>query len=128
MSLFTTATIGFHKSTALGFSAANTCGCIRQPYEASGNGYSHVDAGSHGQGAGAGAGAKRTYGAALGQVAKRAAAAMRERGFQSLVSGARTLRKYACDADAIRETVHMSVKLRRKATVLGIEPHEIRAK
>eukprot|EP00965_Chrysotila_dentata_P010937 356037-Pleurochrysis_carterae.AAC.2 len=45
-------------------------------------------------------GAKRTSGATLGRGAQRAAAAMHERGFQSLMSGARALRKYAimrCD-------------------------------
>eukprot|EP00965_Chrysotila_dentata_P093340 3083942-Pleurochrysis_carterae.AAC.1 len=39
-------------------------------------------------------------------VAQRAAAVMRERGLQSLESGARALRKGACDATAIWETVH----------------------
>eukprot|EP00965_Chrysotila_dentata_P123935 4096576-Pleurochrysis_carterae.AAC.3 len=36
--------------------------------------------------------------------AQRAVTAMRERGFQSLESGARALRKYACDENALLET------------------------
>eukprot|EP00965_Chrysotila_dentata_P113721 3759666-Pleurochrysis_carterae.AAC.1 len=55
---------------------------------------------SHWSGSGAGAGAGRTYGSS------RAAAALRERRIQSLESGARALLKYACDANAIWETVH----------------------
>eukprot|EP00965_Chrysotila_dentata_P233866 6199844-Pleurochrysis_carterae.AAC.7 len=43
-----------------------------------------------------------------GQGAQRAATAMRERGFQNLKSGARALRKYACDANEIWETMHAS--------------------
>eukprot|EP00965_Chrysotila_dentata_P135312 4474113-Pleurochrysis_carterae.AAC.1 len=43
--------------------------------------------------------------------AQRAAMAMRERGIQSLGSGARALRKYACDATAIRGTVHVCTDL-----------------
>eukprot|EP00965_Chrysotila_dentata_P225269 6194650-Pleurochrysis_carterae.AAC.4 len=49
--------------------------------QAGNEGYSHVDAGSHGRGTGAGAGTKRTYGGGSGQNAQRAAAAMREQGF-----------------------------------------------
>eukprot|EP00965_Chrysotila_dentata_P164757 5440345-Pleurochrysis_carterae.AAC.4 len=81
------------------------------------------DTNSRRSGSGAGTGAGRTYEAAPVRGAQRAAAAMRKRGFQSLGSGARALRKYACDANALWETVHMCVKLRRKATVSGIEPH-----
>eukprot|EP00965_Chrysotila_dentata_P253385 6211207-Pleurochrysis_carterae.AAC.2 len=43
------------------------------------------------------------------QGAQRAAAAMRERGIQSLGDGARALRKYACDATETWETMHVSV-------------------
>eukprot|EP00965_Chrysotila_dentata_P192998 6175487-Pleurochrysis_carterae.AAC.1 len=46
--------------------------------------------------------------------AQRAAAAMRERGFQSLRNGARALRKYACDASPIWVTVHVGVRLQMK--------------
>eukprot|EP00965_Chrysotila_dentata_P261043 6214118-Pleurochrysis_carterae.AAC.5 len=56
--------------------------------------------------------------------AQRAAAAMRERGFQSLGSGARALRKYVCDATAAWETEHVNVKPQGKSTVSGVEPHE----
>eukprot|EP00965_Chrysotila_dentata_P259958 6213740-Pleurochrysis_carterae.AAC.2 len=56
--------------------------------------------------------------------AQRAAAAMCEQGFQSLGSGARALRKYACDATAIWATMHVNVKSRRTATVSGVEPND----
>eukprot|EP00965_Chrysotila_dentata_P003657 120116-Pleurochrysis_carterae.AAC.1 len=46
--------------------------------------------------------------------AQRVAAAMRERGFQNLGCGARALSKYACDATAIWETVHVSTDLHMK--------------
>eukprot|EP00965_Chrysotila_dentata_P145256 4797853-Pleurochrysis_carterae.AAC.1 len=82
------------------------------------------DAASHGQGAGAGAGAKRTYGGGSGRGRSAGGGGLSRASIQSLKSGARVLRKYACDAHAIQETVHMSVKLRRKATVSGIQPHE----
>eukprot|EP00965_Chrysotila_dentata_P153215 5063793-Pleurochrysis_carterae.AAC.2 len=82
------------------------------------------NANSHRSGSDAGAGAGRTYGAAPVRGSQRAAAAMRKRGFQSLGNGARALRKCAFDANANLETVHTSVKLRRKATVSGIEPNE----
>eukprot|EP00965_Chrysotila_dentata_P193840 6175996-Pleurochrysis_carterae.AAC.4 len=75
------------------------------------------DTSSHRSGSGEGAGAGRTYGSAPVRGARRAAAAMRERGFQSSESGARALRKYACEANASWETVHVSVELRRMATV-----------
>eukprot|EP00965_Chrysotila_dentata_P192503 6175211-Pleurochrysis_carterae.AAC.2 len=61
-----------------------------------------------------GAGAKRTYGAALGRGHSAGSGGHRERVFKSLRSGARALRKYACDANAIWETVHVSVRLQMK--------------
>eukprot|EP00965_Chrysotila_dentata_P108642 3588683-Pleurochrysis_carterae.AAC.1 len=69
-------------------------------------------------------GAGSTYEAALvrdvQRVARRPCAS---EGSRAWVSGARALRKYACDANAIRETMHVSAKLRQTATVSGIEPH-----
>eukprot|EP00965_Chrysotila_dentata_P249910 6209142-Pleurochrysis_carterae.AAC.1 len=61
-----------------------------------------------GQGAAQARGLGPPTGAASVRVAQRTAAAMRERGFQNLGSGARALRKYACNANAIWETVHAS--------------------
>eukprot|EP00965_Chrysotila_dentata_P219121 6190946-Pleurochrysis_carterae.AAC.1 len=78
-----------------------------------GNGYSHVDAV-------AGAGAKRTYGGGSGRGRSAGGGGHARASIQSLGSGASAIRKYACDANASWETVHMSVRLRRKATVSGI--------
>eukprot|EP00965_Chrysotila_dentata_P226432 6195409-Pleurochrysis_carterae.AAC.1 len=57
-------------------------------------------------GASAGAGAERTYGAAQGMGRSAGRGGHREQGSESLGSGARPLRKYACDAIAKRQTVH----------------------
>eukprot|EP00965_Chrysotila_dentata_P247226 6207633-Pleurochrysis_carterae.AAC.1 len=54
----------------------------------------------------------RTYGAALDQGCSRAAVAMRKLIIQSLGSGTRALREYACRASTIWKTVHVSIKLR----------------
>eukprot|EP00965_Chrysotila_dentata_P038466 1278191-Pleurochrysis_carterae.AAC.3 len=59
-----------------------------------------------GRGAGAGAEAGRTYGAARGWGRSLGKGGIRERVSESLGSGARALRKYACDAIARRQTVH----------------------
>eukprot|EP00965_Chrysotila_dentata_P252972 6210982-Pleurochrysis_carterae.AAC.1 len=45
---------------------------------------------------------------------------MRERGSQTLRSEARALRKYACDANAIGETVHASDEMGRVTTIARI--------
>eukprot|EP00965_Chrysotila_dentata_P248140 6208174-Pleurochrysis_carterae.AAC.1 len=62
----------------------------------------------NGRGAGAGAGAGRTYGAALGRGRSLGKGGHRERVFKNLRSGARALRKYACDATARRQSVHVT--------------------
>eukprot|EP00965_Chrysotila_dentata_P152873 5053025-Pleurochrysis_carterae.AAC.1 len=68
------------------------------------------------EGASAGAGAGRAYGVAppgrgrSGEVWRLPQAL---RGLPISESGARALRKYACDANAIRKTMHVSVKPRR---------------
>eukprot|EP00965_Chrysotila_dentata_P111547 3687853-Pleurochrysis_carterae.AAC.1 len=62
----------------------------------------------NGRGAGAGAGAKRNYGAAQGVGRSAGRGGHREQS-KSLRSGARALRKYACDTIAKRRTMHVSV-------------------
>eukprot|EP00965_Chrysotila_dentata_P107077 3538223-Pleurochrysis_carterae.AAC.2 len=52
--------------------------------------------------------------------AQRAATAMRDRAFQSLGSGARALRKYACNSRGNWETVHTSDEMGRATTIAGI--------
>eukprot|EP00965_Chrysotila_dentata_P260743 6214020-Pleurochrysis_carterae.AAC.1 len=79
-----------------------------------GNGYSHIDAGSHDQGEGVSAGAKRTYGAAQGRRRSAGKGGHREQGSNSLGSGAQALREYACDASPKRQTVHVIVRLQMK--------------
>eukprot|EP00965_Chrysotila_dentata_P177735 5870871-Pleurochrysis_carterae.AAC.1 len=59
------------------------------------------DTNYHGQGACAVSGAGRANEVAPGPGCSPAAAAMRKRGIQNLGSGARRLREYACDANAI---------------------------
>eukprot|EP00965_Chrysotila_dentata_P149787 4946250-Pleurochrysis_carterae.AAC.1 len=59
--------------------------------------------------AGAGAKAGRTYGAARGCGRSLGRGGHRERVSKNLRSGARALRKYACDAGSKRQTVHVSV-------------------
>eukprot|EP00965_Chrysotila_dentata_P085485 2819542-Pleurochrysis_carterae.AAC.1 len=56
----------------------------------------------------------RAWAVAQGMGAERSGAAIASRAFKSLGSGARELRKYACDAIAIRQTVHVSVRLQMK--------------
>eukprot|EP00965_Chrysotila_dentata_P059790 1983533-Pleurochrysis_carterae.AAC.1 len=73
-------------------------------------------------GASVGAGLGAPTGVAPIEGAQRAATAMRERVFQSLESTARALRKYACDATAMWETVLVNVKPRQKATFSGLLP------
>eukprot|EP00965_Chrysotila_dentata_P025035 830362-Pleurochrysis_carterae.AAC.1 len=63
----------------------------------------------NGRGAGAGAGAGRTYWATRGRGRSLGKGGHRERLSKSLGSGARALRKYACDATAKRQTVHVVV-------------------
>eukprot|EP00965_Chrysotila_dentata_P145257 4797853-Pleurochrysis_carterae.AAC.2 len=67
------------------------------------------DASSHGQGANAGEGAKRTYGAAQARGRSAGRGGLREEGSKSLRSGARALRKYACNASPKRQIVHVSI-------------------
>eukprot|EP00965_Chrysotila_dentata_P126987 4200846-Pleurochrysis_carterae.AAC.1 len=62
-----------------------------------------------GRGAGAGAGAGRTYGAAQAMGRSAGRGGHRGQGSESLRSGARAFRKYACNATAKRQTVHVSV-------------------
>eukprot|EP00965_Chrysotila_dentata_P037275 1240561-Pleurochrysis_carterae.AAC.2 len=59
-----------------------------------------------GRGAGTGVGAGRTCGVAPGWLRSQAVSAMCATGTQNLRSGARALRKYACDAKPKRQTVH----------------------
>eukprot|EP00965_Chrysotila_dentata_P117224 3873982-Pleurochrysis_carterae.AAC.1 len=63
----------------------------------------------NGRGAGAGVEAGCTYGAALGRGRSLGKGGHREGVSNNLGSGARALRKYACDATAQRQTVHVSV-------------------
>eukprot|EP00965_Chrysotila_dentata_P253967 6211721-Pleurochrysis_carterae.AAC.1 len=63
----------------------------------------------NGRGAGAGAGAGRTYGAAQERGRSLGRGSHCERVSKILGSGARALRKYACDVIAKRRTVHVSV-------------------
>eukprot|EP00965_Chrysotila_dentata_P178759 5903187-Pleurochrysis_carterae.AAC.1 len=68
-----------------------------------------------GQGAGAGAGAGRTDGAAQGKGRSTSRGGLRKQVSKSLESGARALRKYACDgAIARRHIVHVRVRLQMK--------------
>eukprot|EP00965_Chrysotila_dentata_P186439 6156255-Pleurochrysis_carterae.AAC.1 len=104
--------MNLYNSTALGYSAYFTGAHVHSLYTT--HAFVWRVAGSHGQGAGAGAGAKRTYGAAQGRGRSAGKGGHRERVSKSLRSGARALRKYACDASPIWETVHVSVRSQMK--------------
>eukprot|EP00965_Chrysotila_dentata_P204406 6182318-Pleurochrysis_carterae.AAC.3 len=80
---------------------------------------------TNGLGATAGAGAGRAYVGGSGR-GRSARGGHGRASLQSLGSGARALRKYACGATAVWESTHASVKLRRKAIISGVEPHERR--
>eukprot|EP00965_Chrysotila_dentata_P017348 576036-Pleurochrysis_carterae.AAC.1 len=60
-------------------------------------------------------GAGRNYGAAQGRRRSLGKGGHRERVSKSLGSGARALRKHACDATAKWQTVHVSVACKCKA-------------
>eukprot|EP00965_Chrysotila_dentata_P206549 6183595-Pleurochrysis_carterae.AAC.2 len=78
-----------------------------------------------GQGAAAGVEAKSIYGARLWVGVLTGGGGHAQAGNPELgFNGARALRKYACDANAIWETVRVSAKPRRMATISGIESHE----
>eukprot|EP00965_Chrysotila_dentata_P162953 5381218-Pleurochrysis_carterae.AAC.1 len=62
---------------------------------------------------------------ALGLGCGQARVAMRATGIQNLGIGARALREYACDKNAVWETMHASVELWRVATVSSIVPHDM---
>eukprot|EP00965_Chrysotila_dentata_P058195 1929769-Pleurochrysis_carterae.AAC.2 len=70
------------------------------------------------------AGDGRAYGGGSGRGRSAGSGGRARASIQSFGSGARALRKYACDANATWETKHVSAKPPRKATVSGIEPHE----
>eukprot|EP00965_Chrysotila_dentata_P263004 6214733-Pleurochrysis_carterae.AAC.1 len=72
------------------------------------NGYSYVYSGSAVGEREQARGLSAPTGVALVKGAQRAATAKREGGFQNLGSGARALRKYACDTNTIREIMHAS--------------------
>eukprot|EP00965_Chrysotila_dentata_P222910 6193259-Pleurochrysis_carterae.AAC.1 len=66
--------------------------CLKRPSGAGREMTVSLNTNSHRSGSGAGAGAGRTVRTAPSRGAQRASVAMRERGFQSLGSGARALR------------------------------------
>eukprot|EP00965_Chrysotila_dentata_P177530 5864514-Pleurochrysis_carterae.AAC.1 len=59
----------------------------------------------------------RAWAVAQGRGAQRSGATIASRVSKSLGSGARALRKCACDAMAKRQTVHVSVKLQVKGAL-----------